>query len=147
MTLFLSTFINKLDKKGRVSVPASFRQRIVDQSFQGIVVFCSYKLPTLEGMGIERMERLSQSVDTLDVFSESQDPLTTALFSDTHMLAFDGDGRILLPRPLLDHAQITDMVAFVGRGATFRLWKPELFEEHQNQTRQLMRDREAPSHA
>ena len=147
MTLFLSTFINKLDKKGRVSVPASFRQRVVDQSFQGIVVFCSYKLPTIEGMGLERMERLSQSVDQLDVFSETHENLTTALFSDTHMLAFDGDGRVLLPRLLLDHAQITDTVAFVGRGATFRIWNPALFELHQDKARQLMRDREAGHHA
>jgi len=147
VTLFLSTFMNKLDKKGRVSVPASFRQRVAHQSFQGIVVFCSYKLPTLEGMGIERMERLSQNVDHLDIFSETQDNLTTALFSDTHMLAFDGDGRILLPRPLLDHAQITDTVAFVGRGATFRLWNPEIFEAHQEKARQLIRDREASQNA
>ncbi len=147
MTLFLSTFINKLDKKGRVSVPASFRQCVVKHSFQGIVVFGSYKLPTVEGMSFERMERLSQNVDTLDIFSEAQENLTAALFSDTHMLPFDGDGRVLLPKLLLDHAQITDTVAFVGRGATFRIWNPTLFETYQAKARQLIQDREASQNA
>ncbi len=68
MTLFLSTFVNKIDKKGRISVPASFRQALAQQSFQGVVVFRSYKFPAIEGMGIERMERLSSSVDELDLF-------------------------------------------------------------------------------
>lgn len=135
MTLFLSTFVNKLDKKGRVSVPASFRLALSKQDFQGIVAFRSFKLPAIEGMGIDRMQRLSESVDQLDLFSDTQDDLTASIFSDSQMLAFDGDGRVILNQTLIDHAKIQDSVAFVGRGATFQIWHPGNFERHQQEAR------------
>lgn len=140
MTLFLSTFVNKLDKKGRVCVPASFRLALSQQSFQGIVAFRSFKLPTIEGMGIDRMQRLSESVDQLDLFSDVQDDLTASIFSDSQMLAFDGDGRVVLTQALIDHANIQDGVAFVGRGATFQIWNPSDFEAHQQEARQRIQN-------
>lgn len=143
MKLFLSTFINRLDKKGRVSVPASFRLALSGQSFQGIVAFRSYKLFAVEGMGIDRMQRLSDSVDQLDLFSETQDDLTATIFADSQMLSLDGDGRIILPGLLLEHAQIKEEVAFVGRGATFQIWNPMLFEEHQREARQRVQEKQA----
>ena len=143
MTLFLSTFVNKLDKKGRVSVPASFRLTLSKQSFQGIVAFRSFKLPTIEGMGIDRMQKLSESVDQLDLFSDTQDDLTASIFSDSQMLAFDGDGRVILNQALLDHAQIQESVAFVGRGVTFQIWNPDHFAAHQQEARQrIQKNRE-----
>ncbi|MBS0272057.1 MAG: division/cell wall cluster transcriptional repressor MraZ [Proteobacteria bacterium] len=143
MTLFLSTFINKLDKKGRVSVPASFRLALSGQTFQGIVAFRSYKLPTIEGMGMDRMQRLSDSVDQLDLFSDAQDDLTATIFADSQMLAFDGDGRVILSQHLLDHAHIKEMVVFVGRGTTFQIWNPEAFERHQQEARKRVQEKQA----
>jgi MraZ protein len=140
MTLFLSTFVNKLDKKGRVSVPASFRLALGRQDFQGIVVFRSFKLPAIEGMGVDRMQRLSESVDQLDLFSDAQDDLTTSIFADSQLLAFDGDGRVMLNQLLIDHANIQDKVAFVGRGATFQIWNPDDFNVHQEKSRQRVRE-------
>ena len=135
MTLFLSTFVNKLDKKGRVSVPASFRLALSQQSFQGVIAFRSFKLPAIEGMGSDRMQRLSETVDQLDLFSDSQDDLTASIFSDAQMLGFDGDGRVVLTQALINHANIQDHVAFVGRGATFQIWNPEAFESYQQEAR------------
>jgi MraZ protein len=152
MALFLSTFINKLDKKGRVSVPAPFRLALSGQAFQGIVAFRSYKLSAIEGMGIDRMQRLSDSADQLDLFSDAQDDLTATIFADAHMLAFDGDGRIILPQALLEHAKIQDSVAYVGHGATFQIWNPNAFEAHQHEARKRVQDKQAtlklrPDHA
>lgn len=143
MTLFLSTFVNKLDKKGRVSVPASFRLALSGQAFNGIVAFRSYKLPAIEGMGIDRMQKISNSVDQLDLFSEAQDDLTATIFADAHMLGLDGDGRIVLPELLLDHGKIQDNVAFVGRGATFQMWNPEAFEAHQLEARRRVQEKQS----
>jgi MraZ protein len=143
MTLFLSTFMNRLDKKGRVSVPAPFRLALSGQAFQGVVVFRSYKSSAIEGMGMNRMERLSQSVDQLDMFSDVQDDFAATIFADSHMLAFDGDGRIVLPELLIKHAQIENNVAFVGRGATFQIWNGEAFEAHQEKARQRIQERQS----
>ncbi|MBA4749284.1 MAG: division/cell wall cluster transcriptional repressor MraZ [Alphaproteobacteria bacterium] len=135
MALFLSTFVNKIDKKGRVSVPAPFRAALSQEPFQGFIAFRSYKYAALDCCGYARMERLSQSVDDMAMFSDEQDSLTASIFADALQLPFDGDGRVILPQSLLDYAQIEDRVAFVGRGGTFQLWRPESFETAQEEAR------------
>lgn len=140
MMLFLSTFINKIDRKGRISVPASFRAALGQSLFQGIVTFRSYKYPALEVYGMERMMKLSESVDKLELFSDVQDDFSAALFADANALPFDGEGRILLTPALIAHAQLKETAAFVGRGATFQIWDPVLFEKHQETARTRIQD-------
>lgn len=135
MALFLSTYVNKIDKKGRVSVPAPFRLAMAGESFQGVVLFRSYKLKALEGFPMSRMLSLSESMDGMDVFSDAQEDLASTIFADAHQLAFDGDGRILLPGSLIEHVALDETVALVGRGRTFQLWHPETFKEHQEEAR------------
>lgn len=142
MALFLSTFINKIDKKGRVSVPASFRaslsngsSSVGEPSFSGIVVFRSLKHPALEGCSVDRMQKLSNSIDRLDLFSDAQDDLVSAIFADSHLLSLDSEGRVSIPEDFLKFASLTDQVAFVGRGATFQLWAPEVFKKVQAEAR------------
>lgn len=135
MVLFLSTFINKIDRKGRLSVPASFRAAFAQSVFQGVVVFRSYKYPALEVWGMERMMKLSESVDRLDLFSDLQDDFSATLFADAQSLPFDGEGRILLPKFLMDYVHITEAAAFVGRGRTFQIWNPSVFNKHQEEAR------------
>lgn len=142
MALFLSTFVNKIDKKGRISVPATFRAALAGESFQGIVAFRSYKFQAIEACGMERMQKLCASVDTLDYFSDTQDDLASTIFADSLQLPLDGDGRIVLPQSLLDHAGITDCAAFVGRGATFQIWMPESFSIFQEQARARVREQQ-----
>ncbi|MBT4879944.1 MAG: division/cell wall cluster transcriptional repressor MraZ [Alphaproteobacteria bacterium] len=143
MALFLSTFTNKIDKKGRVSVPVTFRTALAGQPFLGIVAFRSYKSPSIEACGIDRMTQLSQSVDRLDLFSETQDDFASTIFADSHQLPFDSEGRIMLPQELLAHAQIESHAAFVGRGATFQIWSPEIFQKHQSEARKRIHEKKA----
>src|ERR1700732_1459657 len=94
VALFLSTFVNKVDRKGRVSVPASFRAALAGQSFAGIVAFRSFKTAAIEGSGIDRIEEMSARLDTLDQFSEEYESLAS-IFADAQQLPFDGEGRII----------------------------------------------------
>jgi MraZ protein len=135
MALFLSTFINKIDKKRRVSVPASFRTVLASQSFAGIVVYRSLKYLALEGCGIERLEKLSESFDQFNMFSDMQDDLSATVFADSQMLSFDSEGRISLPKEFMEFANITNHVAFVGCGKAFQIWSPEVFKTYQEQAR------------
>lgn len=118
-------------------MPSSFRTALGEQSFQGIVVFPSLSLQAIEGMGMDRMERLSQHADTLDISAHGQEDLFTSVFADAQALGFDGEGRIILSEGLCHHAKITHTVAFVGRGPTFQLWNPELFFEHHQRAREM----------
>jgi MraZ protein len=131
MALFLSTTTNKVDRKGRVSVPAPFRTALAGQPFPGIVALPSFKYPALQCAGMDWLEQLSDGIGAYAIFSDEHDALTAALFANAQQIAFDGEGRIVLPAELAAHANITDQAAFVGRGATFEIWEPKAFRAYQ----------------
>ena len=123
MALFLSTHVNKVDKKGRVSVPAQFRSAVVGQSFPGIVAFRSFSLAVIDAAGIERMEKYSEELDALAEGSARYEEVR-AMLADARQLAFDGEGRIVLPGDLAQFARIGDEAAFVGQGRHFYICEP-----------------------
>ncbi len=141
MTLFLSTYVNKVDKKGRVSVPATFRAALSAQTFQGIVLFRSNVHACLEGFGWDYMSELSTRLDHFNLFSEEQDDLATAIFGEAVQLPFDGDGRVVLPVELMRHAGVVENAAFVGMGRKFQLWEPDSFARRKEEARRTVRDR------
>ena len=136
--LFLSTYVNKVDRKGRVSVPATFRAAVADQSFPGIVVFPSIKHKALDANGIRRMEEMSERLNALDEFSEEHENLSL-LFADAQALPFDPEGRIVLPEKLVQYAHISETAAFVGLGRSFQIWEPNRFADHQAMLRERAR--------
>jgi MraZ protein len=125
MALFIGTVLNKVDKKGRVSVPASFRATTAASSFAGIVAFPSAQHPALECCAIDFMEELGRSLYDIDTFSARQDDLAAIIFASAHPLAFDSEGRIMLPPSLVAHARLTEVAAFVGQGPRFQIWEPK----------------------
>ncbi|MBB4315313.1 division/cell wall cluster transcriptional repressor MraZ [Roseospira marina] len=142
MGLFLSTITNKVDSKGRVSVPASFRAALKDQEFQGVVLYPSFTAPCIEGCGMDFLKSLSEGLDTQPTFSPDIDELTELVFGSSQQLPYDQTGRIVLPRDFMEHAGITDQAAFVGKGRTFQIWEPAA----QQKKKQLLleRARKAP---
>lgn len=140
MTLFFSTFVNKIDKKGRLSVPAAFRATLTQIStFTGFAAFRSCKYSAIDCFSHERMVRLSDSIDRMDVFSNDQDDFAAAIFADVQLMCFDGEGRIVLTKSLIDHAGLTDQATFVGCGHTFQIWHPDTFKQIQLQARSRMK--------
>ena len=135
MPLFLSTFANKMDKKGRVSVPASFRAALSTQAFQGVVLFRATNHACLEGFDFASMAELSERLDHFDLFSTEQDDLATTIFAEAVQCPFDGEGRISIPEALLSHAGIRDSVTFVGLGRKFQIWDTASFESRRQDAR------------
>ena len=141
MQRFVSTFTNKIDAKGRVSVPASFRAALERDGYAGagppgIYCYPSLDAPALDAGG----ERLAQKIDGLlgglPDYSDERDQLSVALYGDVHILALDGDGRIVLPEALRAHAGVRTQIAFVGLGEKFQMWEPERFEARRNLARE-----------
>lgn len=141
MAVFLSTYKNKVDKKGRVSVPASFRSILAEQAGTGaeppheVVLYKSLQHDCLEGCSRQQMEAFSRDLDASDMDWEDKEQLATAIFGSSIMLTPDGDGRITLPADLAEFAGITDRAAFFGCGATFQIWNPDSLAEHQEAAR------------
>ena len=113
--MFLSIFENRLDKKGRVSVPASYRAHLSSLGYNGIICFPSFNNQSIEAWSQDRIEKISNSIDTLNPFDEKKDYFATSILSESINLQFDSEGRILLGQKLLKHAKIKNSMLFVGR--------------------------------
>jgi len=127
--MFLSTFENKLDKKGRVSVPSSFRSYLSNLGYNGIICYPSFNHSCLEAWPQDRVEKILSAIDSLNPFEEKKDFFATSILAESTNLQFDGEGRILLSSNLLKHAKIKTRMLFVGQGRTFQIWEPINFEK------------------
>ena len=133
MTLLVGRHVNKIDKKGRVSVPKPFRDAFVGEGFSGVYVYPSIRFQAIEACGEAYFRQLTQRVDdSLAMFSPEQDDLLIAILDNAHALPFDPEGRIVLPEELLARAEINGEARFVGRVSSFQIWQPEIHEEHRH---------------
>ena len=129
MALFTGRLVNKVDRKGRVSVPAGFRNQLAGQTFHGVAVYPSVDgSSSLTGSGTDVLQELSERFSSTNPFAASYNDARMALFSAVQLLSFDGDGRVLLPGDMLVHAGITTHAAFVGMGNQFQIWEPDAVE-------------------
>ena len=127
--MFLSSYENKLDKKGRVSVPASYRSYLSNLGYNGVICYPSFNNPSIEAWSQDRIEKISNTIDSLNPFEEKRDYFATSILSESTNLQFDSEGRISLTSKLLKHAKIKNNMLFVGQGKTFQIWEPTTFEK------------------
>jgi len=131
MALFVGRFDNKIDKKGRVSVPKPFRDVLASEGFAGIYVFPSITGLAIAACGEARLRELIDRMDSdLAMFSADHDDLSTAILENAEALTFDPEGRVTLPQELLAEAGIETTARFVGRGRDFRIWEPAAHDIH-----------------
>lgn len=132
MALFLSTYENRIDRKWRVSVPASYRLQLAQQSFQGIVAVRWDEYPALRCTGIDAMEQIGAARNTRAIFQRQADRSPDErgdldLAASAQLLPFDGEGRIVLPRDLVAHVGVGELALFAGRLNYFEIWSPEAY--------------------
>ena len=106
--MFISTYENKLDKKGRVSVPAAYRSHLSVLGYNGVVCYPSFTNSSIEFCPQDRLEKIIETIDTLNPFEENRDIFSTSILADSSQLNFDGDGRITLNEKLLEHSKIKE---------------------------------------
>lgn len=141
MTLLLSTYTNKLDKKGRISVPAPFRAALTTENFAGIIAYGSFVNPCVEACGMARIESLSASIDELDPYSDERNAFAAVILGGSIQLPFDPEGRVTLPEELISLAVLSEQACFVGKGATFEIWQPELLQQYLDTARNMAKDK------
>lgn len=127
MSLFLGTHQNRLDVKGRVSVPASFRSALHKEhskDHHSLIFRPSHKMPCIEVWPLTIFSELTYALDQVDIFSETHDDLATTLYAEAWPIDPDREGRILLPDILKQHANLTDSITFMGLGKIFQIWEP-----------------------
>ena len=104
--LFLSTFENKIDAKGRVSIPASFRNTLA-RSNGGLVLYPNMLKPFIEGCDTNRMAQYAEAADQLDQTSEDAEAYF-AMMASAREMRIDSDGRIMLTDELIACAGLSD---------------------------------------
>ena len=106
MDLFLSTFEHRIDKKGRLSVPAPFRS-VLERRRDPLYLFKSLTEPCLEGCGPERIGQIVDAIDSMDSLSAEVATLQTMLSSAQEM-KLDSEGRIMLNADFMAFAELND---------------------------------------
>lgn len=140
MDRFVSSFTNRLDAKGRVSIPAPYRAVLARDGFEGLYVHPSLEAKALDAGGNGLLGEIDGLIAGLTPFSDERDSFSTALYGLSEVLKVDPEGRVGLTETLKSHAGITDAVAFVGLGHKFQIWEPEAFRSHIDEARAKVRD-------
>ena len=123
--MFLGGFKHSLDSKGRLTIPAKFR----DQLASGLVVTRNPSERCLLLMPLDEWQTLSGKVRTLSIADRPSALLRRALFSNAEDLKPDRQGRILIGQGLRDFAQIDTEAMITGMDTFIEIWNPSLWDE------------------
>lgn len=125
MERFLSTAVNRIDAKGRVSVPARFRAVVQKRGYQELYALKALDRPAMDVGGLDLLDRFEERLSIEDPLLLLADDLSYHVHGDSEFLKLDQEGRITLTDFIRSHTGITTDVAFVGRGTFFQMWEPE----------------------
>lgn len=129
LKFFSSSATNKVDGKGRVSIPAPFRKVLAGEATPVLFLMPEVRgRPAIEGFGLSHFEKLADAVGQMNPLSAEYDALADVVAGQAHQLPLDETGRIVLPQDLREQAGIEDSAYFVGRFKTFQIWNPEIYE-------------------
>lgn len=146
MDRFLSNAVNRIDAKGRVSVPAHFRFVLQKRGYADLYALQGLSEPAVDVGGLDLLDRYEAQIATENPFLQAADDMSLYCHGDGTFLKLDQDGRITVPDFIREHTGISSDVAFVGRGTFFQMWEPTRFQEHRSQVRQrLLKLRQHPS--
>ena len=127
MDRFVSNFTLRLDAKGRVSIPASYRAVLARDGFDGLYCYPALDQPAVDAGGNALLAEIEALIATYPPYSDERDAFTLSLYGTSETLKIDGEGRVILSDALKDHAGITEAIAFVGLGHKFQIWEPGRF--------------------
>ena len=135
MDRFLSHFTHRFDSKGRISIPASFRQVLTNDGFEGVYAYPSLDAPALDCGGLKLLAEIDALLATLPPFSPARDAFATALLGTSEILRMDSEGRVSLDDRLKTALGLREEAVFVGQGHKFQIWEPSRFAVHLEEAR------------
>lgn len=136
MDRFLSNATNRIDAKGRVSVPATFRAVLARKGIQELYCLQDFVFPAISVGGPDLLERYERQLTQLDPFSDEANELSLLVHGGGIHMRLDGEGRLMVTDFIRDFTGITSDVTFVGRSDCFQLWQPEAFQAAQAAARE-----------
>lgn len=126
--MFLGQFEHTIDEKGRMTIPARFREEL------GEVAYLTRAFDqNLTVMPAPVFEALAERLNDLSLTDPEVRLLQSLIFSNAIRVEFDRAGRILIPQFLRDQANLKTAAVVVGQGKRFEIWAPELWVEQTTQ--------------
>ena len=138
MDRFLSSAVNRIDAKGRVSVPAHFRAVVQKRGYSDLYALRALDMPALDVGGTDLLDRYETRIALEDPFLQTADDMSFFVHGDGAFLKVDQDGRITVTDFIREHTGISSDIAFVGRGTFFQIWEPSRLAEHSQAVRQRL---------
>jgi MraZ protein len=135
---FLGSHQNRLDAKGRVSVPAPFRTALRnagDERATEIILRPSHFHPCIEAWPRPQFATLTAPLAQYSPISREHEDLAATLYAEAFPVEADKEGRILIPDYLVSYASLKDVVVFMGMGSTFQIWEPAAAERRRAEAR------------
>ena len=124
--MFFGSFRHQIDQKNRMRVPAKFKAEIGSNFVitKG-TSSCLFLLP-------EQNNGLLTKIAQVPVFDLEAQKSVRAILSSAFVAEEDGQGRVLVPKELLAHANITKNIVFVGVGERVEIWAEEKWDKYNN---------------
>jgi MraZ protein len=130
MDRFVSNITLRLDSKGRVSIPASYRAVLARDGFDGLYCYPALDQPAIDAGGNALLAEIERLIGRFPPYSNEREEFSVALYGTSETLKIDSEGRVSLTDSLKRHAGISEAISFVGLGHKFQMWEPERFRAH-----------------
>ena len=124
MTMFYGEFDYKIDDKGRIPIPPRFRNALKDG-----VVLTPGPEKCITAYTIPEWRKLAATLPSSSLTRSKMRRLSRAMFATAFSTKIDGQGRIAIPAPLREHAEIVDEVVIAGVNTYLEIWNKVLWEE------------------
>ena len=136
MSRFLSSATNRIDAKGRVSVPAPFRAVLAQRDIQELYCIQDFVFPAISVGGPDLLDRYERQISAEDPFQREGNEMSLLVHGGGVFMRLDAEGRLMVTDFIRDFTGITTEVCFVGRSDHFQLWQPQAFHEAQAAARE-----------
>jgi len=136
MNRFLSSATNRIDAKGRVSVPAPFRAVLAQRDIQELYCIQDFVFPAISVGGPDLLDRYERQISAEDPFAREGSEMSLLIHGGGIFMRLDAEGRLMVTDFIRDFTGITTEVCFVGRSDHFQLWQPQAFHEAQAAARE-----------
>ena len=119
----------RLDTKGRLTIPTKYRPIIHEQSNSKMVVTIDSEEKCLLLYPSTSWKKIQQKINDLPSFNKNARRIQRLLIGHAEDLDLDGNGRILLSKPLRSFAEMTKQVTMIGQGEKFEIWSNDIWEK------------------
>jgi len=133
MAVFRGVNTINLDAKGRMAMPARYREQLISQCAGHLVATIDTNSRCLLLYPIHAWEEIQRKIEALPSFNPSSRRVQRLLIGHATDLELDNSGRVLLPQTLRDYAGLQKHVALVGQGKKLEIWDQAVWAEQREE--------------